>query len=297
MTGILPINKPQNMTSHTAAAAIKRLTGEKTGHTGTLDPMATGVLPVLVGKATRLAEFLSGDKIYKTVIRLGIETDTGDITGKIINESTVKTVNKKEFNKVLVNFKGGIMQIPPMYSAISIGGVRLYKLARNGVEVERKPRKITIYSLELLSADIEKGEYELLVNCSKGTYIRSLACDIGRALNTYAAMIKLERTMSGNIFIEDCFNIEDMIKKEKEEIEKLLLKPEKLFELLPKAVLPNEAIKFYKNGGAVAKRRFIEIEDSEKYRVYSSDGDFLGLAGSSIYEDEEALKAVWFNEV
>jgi tRNA pseudouridine55 synthase len=210
MTGILLLDKPQEMTSFTGASRVRRISGaKKTGHTGTLDPMATGVLPILLGGATRFCELLpSHDKAYIATLRLGQTTDTLDITGEVLSESEFD-VSREEFEKVLCTFVGTTMQKPPMYSAKSQNGVRLYKLARQGIEVERESREVTISVAKVLDCDEKNGEYTIEVECSAGTYIRSLARDLGEALESGAHLTRLERTRIGDVRIEECINPEE----------------------------------------------------------------------------------------
>ncbi|MBQ7055091.1 MAG: tRNA pseudouridine(55) synthase TruB, partial [Oscillospiraceae bacterium] len=214
MTGILLLDKPQDMTSFTAASRVKRITGtKKTGHTGTLDPMATGVLPILLGGATRFCELLpSHDKAYVASLRLGQTTDTLDITGEVLSESEFD-VSLDEFEKVLSGFVGTTLQKPPMYSAKSQNGVRLYKLARQGIEVERASHEVTISVAKVIGCDEAKGEYTVEVECSAGTYIRSLISDIGEKLGCGAVMTALRRTKANDFLIENCLTVEELEKR------------------------------------------------------------------------------------
>ena len=208
MQGLILLDKPENITSFGAVARIKRLAGEKrVGHTGTLDPMATGVLPVLLGKATALSGLLlDADKRYTAAVKLGVTTDTDDITGNIITENRV-AVTTEQLQNVLCAFRGKIMQKPPIYSALKKDGVRLYKLARQGVEIEREPRRVTVDSLTL-GETVGENAYELLVGCSKGLYVRTLIADIGEALGCGAAMSGLRRLRAGVFSIEDAITLE-----------------------------------------------------------------------------------------
>lgn len=290
MVGILPIIKPQGITSHTATSKLKHLTGEKAGHFGTLDPMATGVLPILIGKATRLSDFLESDKCYVATIKLGIETDTGDITGNIINTCSKTNVKPDDFTLVLNSFKGNISQIPPMYSAIKQNGRKLYELARQGIEIDRKPRQITIFDIKLLEANSEIGEYEIFVHCSSGTYIRSLAIDIGEALGTKATMSTLSRTKACGIDIKDAYTLEDILNNyNKSNIEKLIISPEQIFKEVPKIIIPDDGLKYYLNGGSLATNRIEGFMNEKIFRAYSKENVFLGL--SALVNDE--IKASW----
>ena len=209
MNGFVVMDKPEGVTSFKAAAPLRRLFNErKVGHTGTLDPMATGVLPVALGKAARFIDYLpDSDKAYLARFRCGVTTDTLDITGTVLTETDAH-VTETDVLALLPRFTGKIEQVPPMYSAISVNGQRLYDLARKGIEVERQSRKITVYSLELLG-EID-GEFEIAVRCSKGTYIRSLIADIGEALGCGAVMTALRRTRSNGFSVEDALTPEQI---------------------------------------------------------------------------------------
>ncbi len=212
--GIILINKPQGITSFSAVAQMKRRLGVKCGHSGTLDPLATGLLPIMCGKATKLCQYLTeGDKQYRATLKFGIETDTHDITGNVTATSD-KSVTLNEIKEVIPDFIGKIKQVPPSYSAIKVNGTALYKLARSGKDVEVPEREITVYSIDII--DFSGDELIMDVACSKGTYIRSLCRDIARALGTVGTMSALERTKTGGWTIEesvalDCENIENHI--------------------------------------------------------------------------------------
>ena len=183
MFGVLNINKPQNITSHDVIAYLRKITKEKRiGHSGTLDPFATGVLPVAVGKATRLIEFFGDEKEYLAEISFGKNTDTYDCEGRVF-ATFDKKVTEKELSKILCKFTGDIIQLPPIYSAIKVNGKKLYEYAREGIEVERKPRNVNIEKLELKNFNFDEQKAEVLIKCSKGTYIRSLAYDIGKEMS------------------------------------------------------------------------------------------------------------------
>ncbi len=211
MNGFVFLNKEKGMTSFFAASRLRRIFGiKKIGHTGTLDPLATGVLPVAIGHATRFIELIpSHDKAYRAKFILGKTTDTLDITGKVTGEYPV-TADKRAVEAVLGRFRGEIQQVPPMYSAIKKDGVRLYDLARQGVEIERESRKVRIYSLELISYDEASAEYEIEAECSSGTYIRTLIADIGEALGTGAVMTELTRTKANDVTLDRCFTLEEL---------------------------------------------------------------------------------------
>lgn len=223
--GIILINKPKGYTSHDIVSIAKKVLNEKVGHTGTLDPNATGVLPLLIGKGTKLSKYLiNHDKEYVATIKLGEMTDTADSEGKIIKKEDVREeVFKEEIvNHIFKLFIGKQTQIPPMYSAIKLNGKKLYEYARNGIEVEVKPRNIEIYNIVLEKLDKENLEIMFRVNCSKGTYIRSLCEDIAKELGTVGYMKELQRTKVGDFLIEDCVSIEDLKENYKVILDKIM---------------------------------------------------------------------------
>ncbi|MBQ2968093.1 MAG: tRNA pseudouridine(55) synthase TruB [Clostridia bacterium] len=234
MTGIVNINKPQGRSSHFAVAVIRRITGiKKVGHTGTLDPLATGVLPICIGReATKLSQMImDGNKGYRATVQLGAETNTQDSEGEVLEQKPFDHVTKEAVLTVLKSFLGEQEQIPPMYSAIKINGQKLYNLARKGIEVERKPRKICIFNIELLHMDLEKGQLELQVDCSKGTYIRTLCSDIGKALGTFAHMTALERNKCGRFTLDSAVTLEKFEELYKQNaLEGVLIAPETVLE-------------------------------------------------------------------
>ena len=289
MNGFAVINKPEGITSFKAAASLRRIFSEKkTGHTGTLDPMATGVLPVALGKATRFIDFLpSSEKAYVARFRFGTVTDTLDITGTVL-ESKQVNVSRGEVEAVLDCFRGDIMQLPPMYSAISKNGVRLYELARQGIEVEREKRAVSIKKLELTAYEND-GEFEIEVLCSKGTYIRSLISDIGEKTGAGAVMTALNRTLSNGFSIEEARTIEDIEK----EGAAALMSIDHPFRSLPRVEISSAQTKRFSNGGELACDRLrTEIKPS-LYRVYSPEKVFLGLG--EIREDD--ISTLWAKRV
>jgi len=271
MTGLLLLDKPPGMTSFSAVSRARRVLGvKKAGHTGTLDPMATGVLPVLLGGATRFAEFLpSRDKAYLAGFTLGITTDTLDITGNILLEKNIN-VSRETIQAALTHFRGNIMQTPPMVSALKKDGVRLYDLARRGIEVEREPRPVEIFALELV------GDSQLYVECSAGTYIRTLIDDLGAALGCGACMSSLRRVKANGCGIEQCVTLEQL-----ERGEFAVIPIDEALDAYPAVqVSPAQAVRF-RNGGALDLDRTGHSEATKKpaegelRRVY---GDiFLGL--------------------
>lgn len=276
MNGFVCLNKPQGITSFVAAAKVRRIFGEKkTGHTGTLDPLATGVLPIALGSATRFIELIpSHDKVYRATFLLGKSTDTLDITGSVLCESEVN-VKKEDVEAVLPLFIGESMQLPPMYSALKKDGVRLYELARQGKEVEREKRKIRIDALSLVGQN--GNEYTIDVSCSAGTYIRSLIADIGEKLGCPAVMTGLTRTKANGIPIEKCVTLEELetLKSERRlqeaviPVDKLLCYP-KVFVTKPQAIR-------FSNGGELDLER-IKCDKTDGFRlVYSPEKVFLGV--------------------
>ena len=270
MNGIVIIDKPQGWTSQDVTARLRRVFNtRRIGHGGTLDPMATGVLPVFVGRATRGVEFFEhAEKTYETVLRLGITTDTEDTTGTVLSEATV-SVTGEQAEAVLEQFRGEILQVPPMYSALKVNGQKLCDLARKGREVERKPRPITIHELTLL----EMGEdtLRLRVRCSKGTYIRTLCKDIGEALGCGGCMQELRRVTAGEYTIEESVPLLQLL--EEQEPEKYLRNVDTMFRNYPEVKLTANQEKRCRNGNSFT----LNIADGT-YRAYSQTGEFLMLA-------------------
>ncbi len=267
MNGIAVVDKPAGMTSHDVVARLRRIYNtRRVGHSGTLDPLATGVLPVFVGRATRACEFaLCDDKIYCARLRLGITTDTQDITGEVIETRNV-TVAPSDVEKACAKFVGKIKQTPPMYSAIKVNGVPLYKLARDGKEIERAPREITISKIDV--AYIEGNEYDLTVSCGSGTYIRTLINDIGEDLGCGATMTELRRLRAGMFDISSAKTIEELEKSPE------LLPVDFMFKDYQHAVIDIKGEKKCRNGAPVP----YSSECGKMYRVYSEKGEFLMLA-------------------
>ena len=270
MNGIVIVDKPQEWTSQDVTARLRRVFNtRRIGHGGTLDPMATGVLPVFVGRATRGVEFFEhAEKTYETVLRLGMTTDTEDTTGTILSESEV-SVTQEQVDAVLEQFRGEILQIPPMYSALKVNGQKLCDLARKGREVERQPRPITIHELTLL----ETGEntLRLRVRCSKGTYIRTLCKDIGQALSCGGCMQELRRTSAGEYTIEEAVPLQELL--DTQEPEKYLRTVDTMFRNYPAHTLTANQEKRCRNGNSCS----IALAEGT-YRTYSQTGEFLMLA-------------------
>ena len=254
MNGILLINKPKEYTSHDIVAIVKKMTKEKVGHTGTLDPNATGVLPLLIGKATGLSKYLiNHDKIYIATLKLGIKTDTADGEGKIIEKRDVQNLSKETIEKALKNIVGKQEQIPPMYSAIKVNGKKLYEYARSGKTVEIKPRQIKIYSTKLLNIDTKEAEIVFEISCSKGTYIRTICENLAEKLNTVGYMKELQRVQVGEFNINNSTNIED-IRKNPDLIEKRIITIDNFFQNKPRINLNDNEIKIFLNGSKLTKK-------------------------------------------
>ena len=271
MNGILIVNKSKGYTSHDIVAKVKKITGEKVGHTGTLDPLATGVLPLLIGKGTLCSKYLMNhDKTYKVVLKLGIKKSTGDEEGEILQQEVVdeKVLEGKKVKTVLESFLGEQEQIPPMYSAIKVNGKKLYEYARKGQEIEIKPRKITIYDIQLLKSDKESNEIQFTVNCSKGTYIRSLCEDIAKKMGTVGYMKELQRTKVGTFAIEQSVLFEDLTK---ETIEEHIITIENLFKNLEEIKLNERKLQLFLNGTKLS----LDLEDGI-YKIYGNQ-QFIGI--------------------
>jgi len=271
--GIIVIDKPQDWTSMDVCAKLRGLFHEKRiGHAGTLDPMATGVLPVFVGRATRAVEFASeGDKEYLAGLRLGTVTDTQDTSGRVLEEHPV-SMTREELEAALAPFRGEIQQLPPMYSAIKINGKKLYELARKGREVERKPRAITIHSL-VVEGQESATDFLIRVRCSKGTYVRTLCHDIGQALGCGGTMYSLRRTMAAGFTLEDALPLEQVLQAE--DPASLLLGVDAYFAGRPVLILKPAAEKKVRNGMTLV---LPDAPSAGEYRVYSEAGEFLALS-------------------
>ena len=270
MNGIVVVDKPQDWTSQDVTARLRRVFNtRRIGHGGTLDPMATGVLPVFVGRATRGVEFFEhAEKIYEATIRLGLTTDTEDVTGAVLAEQEVQ-ISEKEFLGVLSKFRGKIQQIPPMYSALKVNGQKLCDLARKGREVERQPREIEIFELECL--EFSGDTARLRVHCSKGTYIRTLCKDIGEALGCGGCMAALRRVTAGEYTIEEAVPLQTLL--DTENPEQYLRGVDTMFRNLQAVTLTVNQEKRCRNGNSFS----IALADST-YRAYSQNGEFLMLA-------------------
>lgn len=295
MNGIIVIDKENGYTSFDVVAKMRRICGEKKiGHTGTLDPMATGVLPILIGNATKAQSLLpESDKEYEATFSFGITTDTLDITGKVLSQ-TESNVKSEDLEAVLPQFRGDIMQLPPMYSAVSKDGVRLYELARKGLVTEREARPITVYKLDLLNFDEQLQSANILVKCSKGTYIRSICDDIGQALGCGAVMTSLRRVTACGYTLDDAITLEKA--KELSEngmLEEYLRPTESVFACYPSVkVTEAQAVRFKNGGGLMLSRTDVDdnSENGAYYRVYNSSDVFLGLGYVNKEKEELSVK-------
>ena len=290
MTGFVYLDKSEGMTSFFAASRLRKIFDmKKIGHTGTLDPMATGVLPVALGGATRFIELIpSHDKAYRASFRLGTTTDTLDITGEVLTTSKV-SASADDVREALSHFRGEISQLPPMYSAIKKDGVRLYTLARQGIEVEREERRITVYRLGLTKADEENKEYEIEVECSSGTYIRSLISDIGEALGCGAVMTRLRRTKANGIDESRCFTVEELEKMKAEGRLSEAVEAVDTILSYDKLKVSEAQAKRFSNGGSLDCNRFGGNKTPGLHCVYSPEGAFLGIG--EIDEDGQVMTA------
>lgn len=295
MTGIICINKDEGITSFGTVARVRGITRErKAGHTGTLDPMATGVLPIMLGGATRFLDYLpDSDKGYRAEFLLGRTTDTLDITGRVMSENAV-SCGICDVERALDDFRGKIMQTPPMYSAVSVGGKRLYDLARQGVEVEREEREVEIKSLSLCKdlCNEEKNEYTIDVLCTKGTYIRTLIDDIGKRLGCGAVMTRLVRTRAMGFTLADCVTLAELqnIKDGGGSFDSVLTSVEALFGGLGSVTVSAAQAKRFANGGELDLNRIKKRLEKGDYRVYSQDKEFLGLGYCDAENGQLAVK-------
>ena len=291
--GVLLVNKHEGVTSHDIVNKIRRLYGtKKVGHTGTLDPLATGVLPILIGRCAKASEYLlSENKEYVAHLRLGLTTDTEDITGKVLATSE-SIPTKGEFFEACRHFEGEITQIPPMYSALKVNGQKLVDLARQGIEIERQGRKITIYSIIPEEVSEIEGIYRIRVACSKGTYIRTLCADIGAFLGCGATMTQLERIVSGNFKIEDTYTIEQLENMSLEERTSLLIPTEELFAEAESVTLPDFYSRLFRSGCEIYLAKIKKQFPVDTFlRVYDGDG-FLALGQVREYNQGLAIKSI-----
>ncbi len=272
MDGIIIINKQKDYTSNDVVQIVKKIFKQKVGHTGTLDPMATGVLPVLVGKGTLLSKYLiNHDKIYTATLKIGMKTDTGDITGNVIEQKECDAqilMNEEKINKALNSFVGKQKQIPPMYSAIKVNGKKLYEYARSGQNVEIAPRKIEIYNMKLISISKEQKEITFRVSCSKGTYIRTLCEKIAETLGNIGTMSKLNREQVGEFKIEDSITLEDLESSKNFNV----ISIENFFKDKKEIILSPRSFIGFING-----MKLLTDEPNDVYRIYDINKKFVGI--------------------
>ncbi len=299
MNGIICVNKPKDWTSFDVVAKLRGIARtKKCGHTGTLDPMATGVLPVLLGNATKLSSLIpDSDKGYRAGFQLGVITDTLDCTGKVLSTAPVQ-VSTAQLETALESFRGTISQIPPMYSAVQVKGQRLYDLARSGQTVERPSRTVTIHRLDLLNYDPQTGRGELEVFCSKGTYIRSLVDDLGKALECGGMLTSLIRIQANGFTLKDCLTLEECQRlADAGELEGCVLPEDRVLKELPALSLNRVQSEKFRHGVKLDLNRLRLPEQAEgNLRVYGSNGLFLGLARCNWDQGELVivkLLAVW----
>lgn len=277
INGIVVLDKANGLSSNAALQEVKRLyEANKAGHAGSLDPLATGVLPVCLGEATKVSQFLlDSDKRYRARIKLGIRTDTGDSEGSIIERNEGISVSRKAIERALIKFKGEVEQVPPMHSAIKMNGVPLYKLARKGIAVEREPRLVTLYQICLV--EFVNSELELEISCSKGTYIRTIADDLGQELGCGAHVIELRRTQAGVFTEKDSISSEELaLEKENrglDKIDQFLIPMDRAIQDLPEVNLPSITAGHVKNGQAVLVRH---LPKNGLVRMYE-DEQFIGI--------------------
>lgn len=285
--GIINVYKEAGYTSHDVVARLRGICKQKKiGHTGTLDPDAVGVLPVCLGNGTRLCDMLTDrQKEYVAVLRLGLATDTQDISGKVLSEKEV-TISPEDVKKIIMSFQGDLLQTPPMYSALKVNGQKLYELARQGKEVERVARSITVYEIEILEE--AHPDYTIRVSCSKGTYIRTLCHDIGQQAGCGAVMASLTRTRVGEFKIEDAYTISRLEEFAKEEtLSERVTSVEKMFESLMDILVREEGMKALNNGNQLTADEILSIsgqavetlsiQDGQEFKVYSFEKSFFGI--------------------
>jgi len=276
ISGVLLLDKPQGLTSNAALQKVKRLyNAQKAGHTGALDPLATGMLPLCFGEATKFSQFLlESDKGYRVIGRFGVRTDSGDSTGEVIETNPVN-VSQKQLEKALDQFRGDIMQIPSMFSALKHQGQPLYKYARKGIEIERAPRPVTIYQLDLIR--FENDEVELEIECSKGTYIRNIIDDLGQILGCGAHVTMLHRDFVADYPVDQMFTLEQLEKDAENcvSLDQYLLPVDSPVLHLDSATIDLDSADYFSHGQAI---NYPNLNEGQLIRVYNDDGVFLGIA-------------------
>lgn len=277
MNGILIINKEKGCTSHDIVYKVKKIFNEKVGHTGTLDPLAEGVLPILIGKGTLCSKYLiNHDKKYIVNLALGQKTETADLEGKIIEEKNIpnKSLTQSKIEKVLKSFIGKQQQMPPIYSAIKVNGKKLYEYARKGQNVEIKPREIEIYDIKLMNIDAQKKQIQYEVFCGKGTYIRSLCEDIAEKLETVGYMESLKRIQVGDFKIEESSKIQELEenKEDTKYLESKIISVEEIFKNKEKIKLDDKKMQLFLNGVKITQN-----QENDIYRIYDKNEKFIGI--------------------
>lgn len=279
--GVVNINKEKGFTSHDVVAKLRGIIGQKKiGHTGTLDPDATGVLPVCLGKATKLCDMLTDkSKTYETVMLLGKTTDTQDISGTVLSEGTLDEIDNETAERCIGEFVGDYLQVPPMYSALKVNGKKLYELARQGIEVERKARPVVIHSIRILDMNLPRVRME--VSCSKGTYIRTLCHDIGQKLGCGACMEELVRTRVSRFTLADSLTLSQVQEmKDAGCLDEIIVPVDAMFSEYDAVTLKREFASFAYNGNIFMPKHItekIELSDGKRVRVYDEDGQFIAI--------------------
>ncbi len=295
MNGIICVNKPSDWTSFDVVAKSRGiLKTRKVGHAGTLDPMATGVLPLFLGNATKVCDIMpNDDKGYIAKFKFGITTDTLDITGTVQNECE-SSITRTQVEAILSDFIGDIKQLPPMYSAVRINGQRLYDIARTGAQIKRTPREVTVHKLDILDFDEENQTCTIEVLCSKGTYIRTICSDIGEKLNVGATLISLQRNRVGEFTLSDCHTMEQLQRlMDKGNITDILLPTQRVFRNLPKIKLNEvQSIKF-KNGVKLDLNRVIYNNILSSHAVFDNNDDFMGIAKLNLEKMELVIEKIF----
>lgn len=279
--GVVNIKKEKGFTSHDVVAKLRGIVGQKKiGHTGTLDPDATGVLPVCLGKATKLCDMLTDkSKTYETVMLLGKTTDTQDVSGEVLSEESVENIDNDAVVKCIGEFVGDYLQVPPMYSALKVNGKKLYELARQGIEVERKARPVVIHEINIIEIDLPRVRME--VSCSKGTYIRTLCHDIGQRLGCGACMEELVRTKVSQFLISESYTLGEVAELKSEgRLDEIIVPIDQMFSEYESVVLKNEFAAFAYNGNMFMPKHIvkkIELKDGKQVRVYDEAGHFIAI--------------------
>lgn len=286
--GILCMDKPKGFTSFDVIGKLRGILHfKKLGHAGTLDPMATGVLPVFVGKATKCCDILpNDDKSYIAEFKLGCATDTQDSSGNVVKSYPLRKVTRLDIENVIPQFVGNVQQIPPMYSAVSVNGKRLYELARQNIVIERPSREVVVYDIKVLSYDEDNLVGKLEISCGKGTYIRTIINDIGEVLNIGAYMTSLVRTSSGGFSLKDCFSFDDVEHAiQTNTIDSLIIPTERIFSHLPKIKLTENQTKMYKNGVKLTFEELSLQDVQDTYAMFSNEDIFLGIANADFQKN------------